>query len=272
MSEHERDFRLHEVEEPIPTAGHAAHPAENCHTWIERDPRKGTYSGNQVGYDLDLAKAILDQAFVCHVAYRAPASAYPGGGCLPGHPVVLPKVFGRDGDMLYFHGSPKSRMHRHFRTAEPDPDPWVCVNVTLVDGICVGRAASRSGIDYRSVMVHGEVFPVSRKRKKTALEAITEHVVRGRSRDSRPADPVELDFVAVMGLKLENVSTKVACGDPHDAPEDVAANRYWAGTLPVGQVFGRPFPARNLPADKRVPDYLAHQNEFRQYRPVHPPC
>ena len=67
---------------------------------------------------------ILDAGFVCHL------------GVLDGDaPLVLPTVYGRDGDRLYVHGSVASRSLRTARAERP-----VCVTVTLVDGIVVARS------------------------------------------------------------------------------------------------------------------------------------
>ena len=43
------------------------------------------------------------KAWVCHVGFVA-----------DGKPVVIPAGYGRQGDMLYVHGSPASRMFRAF--------------------------------------------------------------------------------------------------------------------------------------------------------------
>ncbi|MBB5940146.1 pyridoxamine 5'-phosphate oxidase family protein [Streptomyces zagrosensis] len=271
MQEPETEFRLFHTPEPVPVAQAGNTP--DCHTYIKPNEKGGTYLARMVGYDRDLANGILDEAFICHVAYRAPANSKPDGGCKAGFPVVMPKVFGRDGDMLYFHGSPKARMHQQLASKNKTgdvPDAWVCVNVAVIDGISVARSAAMSGIHYRSVTIHGEAIPVSRKRRKTALRTIVEHVMPNRSRDTRMPSSAELDGVTVLGLKLEHVSTKVAYGDPHDLPGDVTANKYWAGTVPVQHSFGRPFPSRDLPANVPLPYYLTCMNEFRHFRPIHP--
>ena len=50
------------------------------------------------GPDLD---AILDAALICHVGFVH-----------EGSPVVIPTIHARDGDVVYLHGSPASRMLR----------------------------------------------------------------------------------------------------------------------------------------------------------------
>jgi hypothetical protein len=67
-----------------------------------------------------------------------------------GSPVVIPTIHARVGDTLYFHGSPASRLLRGMRSGDE-----ICVNVTLVDGLVVARAAFHNSMNYRSAVVFG---------------------------------------------------------------------------------------------------------------------
>src|SRR6202162_5561148 len=68
-------------------------------------------------YDRDAVNQILDEAFLCHVGFL-----------VDGQPFVIPTSFGRDGDVLYIHGSAASRMLRNLDQGVP-----VCITVTLLD-------------------------------------------------------------------------------------------------------------------------------------------
>jgi len=52
-------------------------------------------------YDRDAIYAILDEGFVCHVGFTADAQTF-----------VIPTMYARVGDAIYFHGSAASRMLR----------------------------------------------------------------------------------------------------------------------------------------------------------------
>ena len=82
-------------------------------TRVVREPHRGVY-------DRDTVNAILDEAFLCHVGFVA-----------DGQPYVIPTSYGRDGDVLYVHGSAASRMLRNLDKGIP-----VCITITLLDGWC----------------------------------------------------------------------------------------------------------------------------------------
>src|ERR1700722_18529298 len=56
---------------------------------------------NRAVYDREAIYKILDEGFVCHVGFAA-----------EGQPFVIPTMFARVGDAIYFHGSAASRMLR----------------------------------------------------------------------------------------------------------------------------------------------------------------
>jgi len=64
-----------------------------------------------------------------------------------GQPFVIPTHYGRDGEMLYLHGSAASRMSRELETGIP-----TCVAVTLVDGLVLSRSAFDHAMNHRSVV------------------------------------------------------------------------------------------------------------------------
>ncbi len=61
-------------------------------TKVRRKPERGSY-------DRELIYGILDEAFVCHVAFIANQM-----------PVVVPTNYVRVGDKLFLHGSTASRL------------------------------------------------------------------------------------------------------------------------------------------------------------------
>lgn len=203
-----------------------------------------TRSKERASYDAEVVHPILDEGYLCHLGFVR-----------DGAPVVLPTLYARVGRRLYIHGSTGSRPLRMAKTA--DPGLPVCVTVTHVDGLVLARSAFHHSMNYRSVVAHGVAYTVTDPdERRTALDAIVDQVVAGRSQDSRPSDDKELAATAVIRLDLDEVSAKRRTGGPNDAPEDLALP-YWAGVVPVARTYGTPVPSDDLDPAVAVPDYLA---------------
>ncbi|MFB6838616.1 pyridoxamine 5'-phosphate oxidase family protein [Streptomyces sp. NPDC056361] len=205
-----------------------------------------TRSRERASYDKALVHSILDEAYVCHLGFVR-----------DGAPVVLPTLYGRVGDRLYVHGSTGSRPLRAAGDGVEAPGLPVCLTVTHVDGLVLARSAFHHSLNYRSVVVHGTAHQVTDPEElRTALDALVDHVVPGRSADSRPGNTKELAATAVIRLDLDEVSAKVRTGGPNDAPEDLALP-YWSGVVPVRPDYGAPIPSDDLDPAVALPDYLA---------------
>ncbi|MFJ8659338.1 pyridoxamine 5'-phosphate oxidase family protein [Streptomyces sp. NPDC093795] len=214
-------------------------------TYTPTDRTVPTRSRERASYDKALVHSILDEAYVCHLGFVR-----------DGAPVVLPTLFGRVGDRLYVHGSTGSRPLRAAGDGVAAPGLPVCLTVTHVDGLVLARSAFHHSLNYRSVVVHGTAHQVTDpEERRTALDALVDHVVPGRSADSRPANPKELAATAVLRLDLDEVSAKVRTGGPNDDPEDLALP-YWSGVIPVQGGYGPPVPAEDLDPTVGLPDYL----------------
>lgn len=191
-------------------------------------------------YDRDTIHSILDESLICHVAFVA-----------GGSPVVIPTIHTRIDDMLYFHGSAASRMLRALRSGVE-----ACVCVTLLDGLVLARSAFHHSMNYRSAVIFGTATEVTnREEKRRALTAIVEHVARGRSRDARAPNEVELKQTLVLALPVNEASAKIRTGGPLDDEEDYALP-IWAGVLPLRLVPFAPVPDERLPAGLAVPEYV----------------
>ncbi|AGS68221.1 hypothetical protein B446_06985 [Streptomyces collinus Tu 365] len=203
-----------------------------------------TRSAEKASYDRDVVHAILDEGYVCHLGFVR-----------DGAPVVLPTLYGRVGERLYVHGSTGSRPLR--MTGVADPGLEVCLTVTHVDGLVLARSAFHHSINYRSVMVHGIAHEVSDpEERRLALDALVDHVVPGRSADSRPANKKELAATAVIRLDLDEVSAKIRTGGANDEPEDLALP-HWAGVVPLRKGYDTPIDNADLGAGIETPGYLS---------------
>ncbi|MFI7299373.1 pyridoxamine 5'-phosphate oxidase family protein [Streptomyces sp. NPDC050121] len=211
--------------------------------YLPTDRTIPTRSAERASYDKDLVHAILDEGYVCHLGFVR-----------DGAPVVLPTLYGRVGETLYVHGSTGSRPLR--MTGQADPGLAVCLTVTHVDGLVLARSAFHHSINYRSVVVHGIAHDVTDpQERRTALDALVDHVVPGRAADSRPANKKELAATAVIRLDLNEVSAKTRTGGVNDEPEDLALP-HWAGVLPLHKGYGTPLPEADLAPGTELPDYL----------------
>ncbi|MDH4062883.1 MAG: pyridoxamine 5'-phosphate oxidase family protein [Acidobacteriota bacterium] len=190
---------------------------------------------------------ILDEGFVCHVAF-----------VVDGQPYAIPTAYARDGDALYLHGSAASRMLRSIGDGLD-----VCVTVTLVDGLVLARSAFHHSMNYRSVVVLGRARPVSDPAEKVeALRAFANHIVPGRWEELRPVTDQELSATSVLALPIEEASAKVRTGAPKDDEEDLAWP-VWAGVVPLSLRPGQPIPDAHVPpgATPFALDRLARRGE-----------
>ncbi|HZG94743.1 MAG TPA: pyridoxamine 5'-phosphate oxidase family protein [Mycobacteriales bacterium] len=196
---------------------------------------------DRASYVRDAVHAILDEGLLCHLAHVLPG----------GQPVVLPTIYGRIGDVLYVHGSGASRM---LRTAAADGR--ICVTVTLLDGLVVSRSAFHHSMNYRSVVVFGTPRVVDDPAEKdAALAAIVEHVVPGRTGETRAPSAKELAATLVLALPIDEASAKVRTGPPGEDPSDVGLP-YWGGVVPLRVVADPPVPDELVPDDAAAPAYL----------------
>ncbi|GAA5181670.1 hypothetical protein GCM10023322_16880 [Rugosimonospora acidiphila] len=193
---------------------------------------------DRVSYRRDLAHAILDEAYVCHLGLIG-----------DGLPRVLPTLFARVDDTLYVHGSTGSGPLLALRDGGP-----VCVTVTQLDALVFGRSQFHHSANYRSVVCYGTARPVTDPDEKSrAMTALVDKIANGRSADSRPPTPRELAATGVLALSLSEVSVKVRAGGPADDPDDLGLP-YWAGIVPLRSTAGVPVPGDDVAVP--VPGYL----------------
>lgn len=181
-------------------------------------------------YDRDTVFGILDTALVAHAAFVQ-----------DGNPVVVPMIYGREGETIYLHGARKARVIRLLENTQQ-----ACVNVTLVDGIVLARSAFNSSMNYRSVSVFGTPRLVDGNEEKLrVLRIISEHTIPGRWDEVRESHEREIKMTGVIALDIESASAKVTSGMPDDEDEDYEIP-IWAGVLPVTTTIGK------LESDERL--------------------
>jgi len=215
----------------------SSNPSLTPRTRVVREPQRAVY-------DRDAVYQILDEAFLCHVGFIADAQPY-----------VIPTSYGRDGDMLYIHGSAASRMLRNLDKGVP-----VCITVTLLDGLVLARSVFNHSMNYRSVVILGTATLVDDPAEKlAALRALSEHILPHRWGNSRFPNEKELKATSVLRLPITEFSAKVRVGPAVDDEEDYSFPT-WAGVIPLEMTASTPI--RDERCERELPAYL--KNYTRQ--------
>jgi nitroimidazol reductase NimA-like FMN-containing flavoprotein (pyridoxamine 5'-phosphate oxidase superfamily) len=211
------------------------HVATSDRTRIVREPQRAVY-------DRELIYKILDEGFVCHVGFTADGQTF-----------VIPTMYARVGDALYFHGSAASRMLRGVSTGLN-----VCITVTLADGLVLARSVFNHSMNYRSAVALGNASMVDEGDEKLdALRAFTEKILPGRWNDARQPNEKELKATSILRLPLTEISAKVRTGGVEDDAEDYALP-VWAGVVPLRLVADAPLRDERCDPALPTPAYAAN--------------
>jgi nitroimidazol reductase NimA-like FMN-containing flavoprotein (pyridoxamine 5'-phosphate oxidase superfamily) len=202
-------------------------------TRVVREPNRGVYNREAI-------YKILDEGFVCHLGFSA-----------EGQPFVIPTMYARVGENIYFHGSAASRTLRGLSGGIP-----VCITVTLIDGLVLARSVFNHSMNYRSVVALGKAELIEEQSEKlAALKAFTEKILPGRWDDARQPNEKELQATKILKLALSEISAKVRTGGVEDDAEDYA-RPVWAGIVPMRLVADAPVRDEKCDPEIPLPDYL----------------
>lgn len=173
-------------------------------------------------YDRATVHRLLDAGLVAHVGFIQ-----------DGAPVVVPMIYGREGETIYLHGARKARVIRLLEQTQQ-----VSLNVTLLDAIVLARSAFNSSMNYRSVTVFGTPRLLESDADKLhAMKIISEHSMPGRWDELRAPHDREVKMTGVIALGIESASAKISAKMPDDDPEDYEIP-VWAGILPLSSRTG----------------------------------
>ena len=201
--------------------------APSPRTRLRRHPERGHY-------DFDTLAAIIDDAWVCHVAFQLDGTVH-----------AMPTAHWRVGEYLYIHGARASRMLR----ALTDSD--ACVTLAQVDGLVLARSAFHHSMNFRSVVAYGRFEIVDDDAHKLeTMEAFIDKVAPGRWASLRPVTDKELNATTVLRLRLSEASAKIRSGGVKDDETDLSWP-VWAGVLPLTLTAGTPV----TEPDSQVADY-----------------
>ena len=188
-------------------------------------------------YDRETILPILDSGMYAHVSF-----------IYDDKPMIIPMLYARKGDTLYLHGAKATRI------IKSNQDHAVAsLIVTHVDGIVIARSAFHHSMNYRSVVVHGTLRPVSAtEEKESALIELTNHLLPGRWDEVRAMTTKEFKATGVLALEIEAAAAKIREGGPIDDKDDYDLD-IWAGVLPIVQSIGQPIDDGHIKKSAKVP-------------------
>jgi len=187
-------------------------------------------------YDTATLHAIVDDAYLCHIAFGDSKGAH-----------CIPTACWREGDYLYIHGSNGSRMVKHLLANE------CCVTITHLDGLVLARSAFNHSMNYRSAMIYGRFEAVEGDAARHALEAFMDKLAPGRQAEIRPGSDKEYAATTVLRIPLAEAACKIRSGGPEDDEEDLNWPA-WAGVLPWARTALPPQP--DAACTRPAPDYV----------------
>lgn len=184
---------------------------------VKRAPKRGFY-------DSETINKILDQDFVCQVAFVH-----------EGYPVIIPTIYGRKENTLYIHGATVSRMLVDLEKGIP-----ISINVTNTKGIVLARSAFHHSLNYESVTIFGNAVVVeSDEERMEALKIVSDQVLVERWDEVRLPNEKEMKATKILKIEITEASAKIRTGPPKDDKPDYDLP-IWAGVIPINKTYGVP--------------------------------
>jgi nitroimidazol reductase NimA-like FMN-containing flavoprotein (pyridoxamine 5'-phosphate oxidase superfamily) len=177
-------------------------------------------------YDSDTLHAIVDAAYLCHVAFQDDQGTH-----------CIPTACWREGAHLYIHGSNGGRLLKLLAQGAQ-----ACVTITHLDGLVLARAAFNHSMNYRSAVIYGQFERVDDEAaRRASMAAFMDKIAPGRQAEVRPGSDKEYAATTVMRIALSEAACKVRSGGPKDdaGDMDIAA---WTGVLPLTLARAAPLP------------------------------
>ena len=147
---------------------------------VKRIPKRGSYDSKTI-------YRILDNDFICQIGFVHNE-----------HPIVIPTIYGRSGDALYFHGASVSRMLQSLEKGIS-----VSLNVTRTNALVLARSAFHHSLNYESVTLFGTAQLVSDEAEKIkALHIISDQIINKRWQYIRKLYQKGLNIVLLFPLRF----------------------------------------------------------------------
>jgi len=184
---------------------------------VKRIPKRGAY-------DVAAINSILDKEFICQIGFVHKE-----------HPVVIPTIYGRKNDTLYFHGANVSRM---LQSLEGGID--LSLNVTRTNALVLARSAFHHSLNYESVTLFGRAeLVIDEVEKIEALHIISDQILKDRWEEVRQPNQKELNVTKVLKFSISEGSAKIRNEGVGDDKIDYELD-IWAGLVPIERTYGAP--------------------------------
>ena len=175
-------------------------------------------------YDAKTINGILDKEFICQIGFVHQE-----------HPVVIPTIYGRKNDNLYFHGANVSRM---LQSLEGGIN--ISLNVTRTNALVLARSAFHHSLNYESVTLFGRAELVEDEAEKIeALHVISDQILKDRWEEVRQPNQKELNVTKVLKFSISEGSAKIRNEGVGDDKVDYELD-IWAGLVPIERTYGAP--------------------------------
>ena len=189
-------------------------------------------------YDTDTLHAIIDAAYLCHIAFADPKGTH-----------CIPMVCWRENDHLYIHGSNGGWLIKLLLQGTQ-----VCITITHLDGLVLARSAFNHSMNYRSAMIYGIFEQVKgEEEKRHAMAVFMDKIALGRQAQARPGNDKEFAATTVLRIPLDEAACKTRSGGPNDDVDDMSVP-VWAGVLPFSTQKATPIPHESC--SQIAPDYV----------------
>ena len=184
---------------------------------VKRIPKRGAYDAKTIN-------GILDKEFICQIGFVHQE-----------HPVVIPTIYGRRNDNLYFHGANVSRM---LQSLEGGIN--ISLNVTRTNALVLARSAFHHSLNYESVTLFGRAELVEDEAEKIeALHVISDQILKDRWEEVRQPNQKELNVTKVLKFSISEGSAKIRNEGVGDDKVDYELD-IWAGLVPIERTYGAP--------------------------------
>jgi nitroimidazol reductase NimA-like FMN-containing flavoprotein (pyridoxamine 5'-phosphate oxidase superfamily) len=193
----------------------------------------------KASYDTQTLYDIIDDSYVCHVAFHDNGSTH-----------CIPTACWRDGHYLYIHGSNGSRLIKALSAGAQ-----TSIAITHIDGLVLAKSAFNHSMNYRSAVIYGQFEMLEDDDlKMAAMDVFMDKIALGRKHEARPGNAQELAATSVLKISLDEAAAKVSNKNmPEDKEEDLELP-VWAGVLPMHVAHGEPVAMDK--GDLQTPDYV----------------
>ncbi len=190
-------------------------------------------------YERATLHAIVDEAYVCHIAFHDGESSH-----------CIPTACWRVDNHLYIHGSNGSRLVKALLAGAQ-----ASIAITHMDGLVLAKSAFSHSMNYRSAVMYGHFEEIEgNSAKMDAMDDFMDKIALGRRHEARIGNTKELDATKVLRMSLDEAVAKISDGGPSDKEEDRDLP-VWTGVLPLGMRRGEPIPADN--GELPTPSYVS---------------